>query len=865
MILFPKKYLWLLLCGFMLILSSRVYPQATEVTIQLRWYHQFQFAGFYAALERGYYRDEGLHVTIVEGNNTTNPVVDVLTAKADFSIGLSELVMNRINGQPIVLVAAIIQESPLSLAVRGDRGINDLRDLIGKKVMLNTQDAELMYMFSREKIPLNAFTTVPHSFRFADLLSDSVDAISCYSTNEPFYFHKHNLPYKLFRPVNYGASFYGDCLFTSEDYARKNPETVEKVKKATIRGWEYALTHKEELIEFINSKFPGRKSVEQLYYEASVITRLIQSGNGTVGEISMERWESIASSFAELGIVPKTYDLTGFVFDPEGYAPISSNMLRITVISLLVAVVAVGFIFYLVRVNRRLAQEVEQRKAAELQVRAMKERVEYILHALPTPIIIKNLEGIITDCNEAMVRFMDVTHNEIIGRTLLDIYDEDMARLLMQKEKRQIQTRAIDSMDITLRLPNNQRREVYITKAPLFSKDGEVESIISILVDLTKQKEAEAALRAGEEKFKMLAESSVDGILIADKYGRITYWNKACEEIFGLPRRRAIEMTILDIIKIYLPNRNGKSAQSFFERHESEMLIDLLRPFYNKLLEDRIVISSKEYFVQYVVFPIKTETESLICAIIREITERKRTERKLQQQNAELRETNLAKDKFFSIIAHDLKNPFHAINGIAEVLIEDYASFKDADKLKYLEKIKESGKEAYILLENLLEWSRSQTGRIAVKLELSNLYILTKDVLLQFEAALLSKNLKLSVFMERDIAAIVDENMFKTVMRNLISNAIKFTNPGGSITLASSTTSNEVAISVTDSGIGMPPEDIEKLFRIDQNYSRPGTSMEKGTGLGLLLVKEFVTKMEGVISVESKPGEGSTFRVTLPL
>ena len=865
MIRFPKKYLWLLLCVFVSILSSRMYPQATEVTIQLRWYHQFQFAGFYAALEKGYYRDEGLNVTIIEGNSTTNPVVDVLTAKADFSIGLSELVMNRINGQPVVLVAAIIQESPLSIAVRGDRNINDLRDLTGKKVMLNTQDAELMYMFSREKIPLNSFTVLPHSFRFTDLINDSVDAISCYSTNEPFYFQKYNLPYKLFRPANYGASFYGDCLFTSEDYARKNPKTVEKIRRATIKGWEYALAHKEELVEFINSKFPERKTVEQLYYEAMVLTSLVKPGSGTIGEISMDRWENIASSFAELGLVPKQYDLTGFVFDPDNYSPLSSDMLRITVISLVVALIALGFILYLVRVNRQLAREVEQRKAAEKQARAMKDRVEAILHALPTPIIIKNPDGVITDCNEAMVRFMDVTQNEIIGKTLLDIYDENMARLLMQKEKRQMQTRSVDSMNATIVLPNQQRREVYITKAPLFGKEGEVESIVSILVDLTKQKEAEAALRAGEEKFRLLAESSVDGILIADKYGKISYWNKACEEIFGLPLRRAIEMTILDIIRIYLPNRNGKSARSFFERHESELLIDLLRPFYNKLLEDRVVISSKEYFVQYIVFPIKTETESLICAMVRDITERKRTERMLHQQNSELRETNLAKDKFFSIIAHDLKNPFHAINGITEVLIEDYASFSDADRLKYLEKIKESGKEAYILLENLLEWSRSQTGRIAVKLELSNLYMLTRDVLNQFEAALLSKNLKLSVFPDRDITAVVDENMFKTVMRNLISNAIKFTNPGGAITLTSSAAGREVSISVSDSGIGIPPEDIEKLFRIDQNYTRPGTHMEKGTGLGLLLVKEFMTKMNGNISVESKPGEGSTFKITLPV
>jgi predicted ATPase/signal transduction histidine kinase len=247
-----------------------------------------------------------------------------------------------------------------------------------------------------------------------------------------------------------------------------------------------------------------------------------------------------------------------------------------------------------------------------------------------------------------------------------------------------------------------------------------------------------------------------------------------------------------------------------------------------------------------------------------EISYRKQAEEEVKLKNKALQKIIAEKDKFFSIIAHDLKSPFNSILGFSELLVEE-AGEKNFEKMeKHAVLIHRSSKRAMDLLLNLMEWAQSQTGRIIFAPEIFNFYELIDKIVLMFESAALQKNVQIKKNVPPKTFGYADKAMVSTILRNLISNAIKFSHPGGEISVSVIKNENGLVVAVNDTGIGIPHEIIDKLFQIDQNITTSGTQKEQGTGLGLILCKEFVEKHGGEISVESEPGKGSTFYFNIP-
>jgi signal transduction histidine kinase len=239
--------------------------------------------------------------------------------------------------------------------------------------------------------------------------------------------------------------------------------------------------------------------------------------------------------------------------------------------------------------------------------------------------------------------------------------------------------------------------------------------------------------------------------------------------------------------------------------------------------------------------------------------------RLIVSQNQELKELNRTKDKLFSIIGHDLGNQFNIIIGYSEVLISDFKKL-DAAKVEYhLNNINKSSRHAYELLENLLTWSQMQTKSIQYHPETFSVNLKIAESIDLLEGAYTKKNIHIKVIAKKEILIFADKNMFSTVFRNLVSNAIKFTRDNGQISISIQKKEDFCEITVKDSGIGISPEDIQKIFRIDSSHTTLGTNGEKGTGLGLVLCKEFIEKHNGKIWVESEVGKGSRFIFTLPL
>ncbi len=247
-----------------------------------------------------------------------------------------------------------------------------------------------------------------------------------------------------------------------------------------------------------------------------------------------------------------------------------------------------------------------------------------------------------------------------------------------------------------------------------------------------------------------------------------------------------------------------------------------------------------------------------------ELIARTKSMLELSKSYEEIKELNLSKDKLFSIIAHDLKNPFNALIGITELIIDEKDTIDDKELEDYLKIVNESARRGYDLLENLLEWALSQLNKVKYEPELLNLHDLTEKTIAVLKLNLKAKKLSLKNNIPIDTQCYADKNMIETVLRNLVTNAIKYSFEENKIELEFDKSENEIICSVKDYGTGMSEKVLKNLFSLAGSKSNPGTNNEKGTGLGLILCKELVEKNNGKLWVESKENEGSTFHFSLP-
>lgn len=293
------------------------------VHLQLRWHHQFQFAGYYAALKQGYYAEKGLNVIVHEGDPHHQPVSEILAGRVQYAIGNSEVLYRRLKGEPLVALAVIFQHSASVLLVRGDSGITLPYDLLGKKMMLmdGTDDPEFLVMLRNEGIDPKNVEIIPSSYQINDLIEHKVDVFNAYSTNEPFLLQEQNISYKIINPNYYNVDFYSDILFTSETELEEHSDRVVAMRSATLKGWKYAMTYPDEMIDWILASYPVEKSREHLKFEATKMQNLILPELINIGHMNPSRWKQMADTFVRSGLIKSGYSLEGFIFSslPKTY------------------------------------------------------------------------------------------------------------------------------------------------------------------------------------------------------------------------------------------------------------------------------------------------------------------------------------------------------------------------------------------------------------------------------------------------------------------------------------------------------------------------------------------------------------------
>jgi PAS domain S-box-containing protein len=391
--------------------------QLEKVVLQLKWTHQFQFAGYYAAVSQGYYRKAGFDVVLREGRPGLRAEEEVVSGRAQYGVLNSELILLRSQGSPIVAVASIYQHSPLVLAMRMAKGVREPKDLAGKRIMLvpGEESTELFAMLRKIGLAPPDFEMVPHTYDHGATQDLTLSGISLYSIDiTPGMLDSQ---WRILRPIRYGIDFYGDCLFTSKEEVDKNPERVESFRQASLEGWQYAFDHVHEIVNLIVAKYPGRRTRDQLIFEAHDMQGLIMPFTVEIGHMNRERWRRIGKVYKDLGMMDEIPEPEDFIFDPRSTADgfwVRQGAVILGV--LLLASILVASWNLMLR-NRVRIQTASLQKSEARYRAIVEDQTELICRNRP--------DGLLTFVNPAYCRYFGRSREELEGTSLLELVREE--------------------------------------------------------------------------------------------------------------------------------------------------------------------------------------------------------------------------------------------------------------------------------------------------------------------------------------------------------------------------------------------------------------------------------------------------------
>jgi PAS domain S-box-containing protein len=403
----------------------------------------------------------------------------------------------------------------------------------------------------------------------------------------------------------------------------------------------------------------------------------------------------------------------------------------------------------------------------------------------------------------------------------------------------------------------HKNNELIQTRDELRMLNANLESLVekrtsALSSEIETSKLIAEKLRESEEKWRMLVTTIPDYIGLHDKEARFQFLNHYAK---GFTEKDTIGKSIFDFV-------SDEYRESYRKRFEACISTKRNQVFEYEASGDNGIIRTYETTL---VALMQNDKLLNIMAIARDITDRKLREREILHNTEQLQSLNIEKDKFFSIIAHDLRSPFHGLLNLTEMMADAKENFSASELTDFSRSLNKSANNLYQLLENLLKWAMVENGLIGFTPEELNLSVITlQNLRLIIELAIQKKITIVNEVPDNQIIY-ADEEMIKTILRNLLSNAVKFTSAGGKVIIKSEINENKmIEVSVTDTGIGMSEEVMKRLFNIGEQVGSKGTDGELSTGLGLILCKEFVEKHGGTIWTESEEGQGSTFRFTIP-
>lgn len=527
----------------------------------------------------------------------------------------------------------------------------------------------------------------------------------------------------------------------------------------------------------------------------------------------------------------------------------SVNRRLLNALILLLISISVIMLLTYFTIRRRIMKQFDLIQKVKQAIEQSERKFRFFFEKSPDFIILANHEGRILECNPAFLTFLHVESVEAINsQNLFDFFDfGDEANTILETLQTQpfILDKEINISSLDKRVTVNT-----LTTFGQIESDEEAPWVIAWIKNVTDKVNRERALK----KMQTAVEQSPTAIIITDVKGTITYANKRFSAITGY----TLEELLGNNPRLL---KSGLHDNDFYENLWDTVLSKKVwqGELYNKRKD------GSYFWEEATIAPVLDNKSDIVnlVAIKQDVTSRIEAEAALLESQRQLQELNETKNKLFSIIGHDLRGPIGTLKMLLDVLITDFDQNKPEDIKKMLESVYTSTSVTFDLLENLLMWAKSQQEAVTMtKTSIDLRQAVSENIGLLSELAI-NKGQTLHNHVPENCLAFADKNMVMTILRNLIMNAIKFSGPTTNIHVNGAIRDTDVVISVKDEGMGIQPEDIEKIFQ--PAYSSTGTAGEKGTGLGLLLCKDFVERQGGRLWVESEPGKGSTFSFTLPV
>jgi PAS domain S-box-containing protein len=510
--------------------------------------------------------------------------------------------------------------------------------------------------------------------------------------------------------------------------------------------------------------------------------------------------------------------------------------------------------------NRKSRSDHSERKLAEEKFVEVEQRYRTLVDSMSEGLMQVDNNDLIIFANRKFCEMSGYSLEELAGRVGHKILFDEKDQKIIEEKNLLRQKGIIDTYEIKMHCKNEQYRYVQIGGSPITDSKGLVIGSIGVFTDITERKLIEKELRESEKKYRDLFDKSGDAILIINN-GKFIDCNQATVKMLRYNDKKELLKTHPSELSPEI-QPDGKSS---LEKANEMMKIALEKGSYR--FEWNHKKADGEVFpVEVLLTAIHSDEENeILYTVWRDITERKKAELQLAKYAEELKALNSVKDKFFSIISHDLRGPFQGFLGATDFIVSEIDSLSKEEIKNLGGALNLSLRNQLDLLNTLLDWSRLQTGDFFIKAESVPLKNVINDIMQPFELVTSQKSIELINTVNENLSVLADKNMLSLVIRNLISNAIKFTKESGYVKVSARKKEKFVEVTVEDNGVGISQDDIKKLFRMDLYYSTEGTLNESGTGLGLLLCKEIVDKYKGNIWVESELNKGSKFSFTIPI
>ena len=834
-----------------------------QVTVQLHWLHQFEYAGFYIAKEKGYYRDAGLEVVLKELPKGKTEMELLLAGEADYAITGSNVLVDRIDGEPVVALAAFAQYSPISLLVLEESGINSVEDLRGKRIMVSKDNLTIFAMLNQAGLSADEYTVQPQSFNLQDLVEGRTDAFAAFTTNQGFLLQEQGIPYRYIVPADVGIDTYSDVLITTEQEVREHRQRVYNFRQATIKGWEYVYRHTDEAIALILEKYNSQnKSRAALEFEARELRKLVQPLRIELGQMRAEKWEHIRQIYVEQQQVAAESSLEGLLFDERMLPAIA--------------------------LSEREQVWLEQHPVVRIGVDPQWFPFEYLDED-------GNYRGVVADVMQRV--------GELLGVEMRVVEADDWSAMVEQTERGEV-----DLITAIMQSPERERflrftSPYYKLNFTLVTRGEQpqwnaleklVENGVTVAVPenfITHQRlqrdypslsittrptvlEVLQAVERGEAEAAVVTMEVAAQLIQAYRLKQVRFGIPLFEDMGAL--RMAVRKEWAELIPMLNKALETLSEEEIQRIRNKWMAVPVtiglsLRQVMLLLLVTVLVLGTIIFVIwrsnrmiqrsQNDLVVAKEQAENALQEVRREVQVRKQAELRAQQADR-------AKSDFLANMSHEIRTPLNAMVGLNGLLI---ATQLNEEQRGYVEQNIHSSRLLLKIINDVLDVSKIEARGIALEqrpFELSNLL---RHLLNILRVNADEKGLQLQLMVDETIpdSLLGDPFRLEQILLNLGSNAIKFSSAGKvqfRVSLLQQLEQQvELEFRVVDTGVGIKPEEQERLFQPFNQANRSIARKYGGTGLGLAIARRLVEQMGGEIGVESMPGEGSTFHFTVTL